>query len=73
LRLAIPKKPATNGFVVHWPSVAGKFYRLQRATNLLTGFNTLQTNIAATPPTNTVVDTINLPGEAQFYRLELEQ
>jgi hypothetical protein len=72
-RLAIPNTSPTNGFVVQWPSVAGKFYRVQRATNLLTGFNTLvQTNIAATPPTNTMVDTVILQGNAQFYRLELE-
>ncbi|HWX21392.1 MAG TPA: S8 family serine peptidase [Candidatus Binatia bacterium] len=74
LRLALPRMAATNGFVVQWPSVAGKFYRLQRATNLLAGFNTLvQTNIAATAPTNTAVDPATSPSNARFYRIELEQ
>ena len=73
LRLAPPRRPATNGFVVGWPSVAGKSYRLLRATNLATGFNTVvQSNIAATPPTNTVTDSV-APTGVRFYRLELEQ
>src|SRR4030095_12522760 len=57
LRLAVARAPGTNGFVVRWPSVAGKSYRLLRATNLTSGFNSVvQGNIAATPPTNTVTD-----------------
>jgi subtilisin family serine protease len=74
LRLSVPHNRDTNGFVVQWPSVAGKFYRLKRATNFITGFNSLvQTNIAATPPTNSVTDTAVFPAAARFYRLELEQ
>ena len=74
LQLTGATTPGTNGFTVQWPSVAGRFYRVERSTNLLTGFDTLiQTNIAATPPTNTVVDAAILQGNAQFYRIELEQ
>jgi subtilisin family serine protease len=74
LKLVIPNGRPTNGYVVQWPSVAGRFYRLQRATNLATGFNTLvQTNVAATPPTNTLNDTTALPGNTRFYQLQLEQ
>jgi len=73
LKLTVPKGHPTNGFVMQWPSAAGRFYRVQRATNLAVGFNTLvQTNIAATPPTNTVVDSATLPGTTRTYRLELE-
>jgi subtilisin family serine protease len=65
---------SSNAFVVRWPSVAGKYYRLERATNLLTGFNSVVlTNIAATAPTNTVTDTTVLPGKARFYRVGVEQ
>jgi subtilisin family serine protease len=63
-----------NAFVVRWPSVAGKNYWLERSTNLLTGFNAVvQTNIAATAPTNTITDTAVLPGKARFYRVGVEQ
>jgi subtilisin family serine protease len=71
--IAIPANNP-NAFVVRWPSVAGKYYRLERATNLLTGFNSVvQTNIAATAPTNTATDTAVLPGKARFYRVGVEQ
>ena len=71
--LAIPSNNP-NVFVVSWPSVAGKYYRLERATNLLTGFNSVvQTNIAATAPTNTVTDTAILPGNTRLYRVGVEQ
>jgi subtilisin family serine protease len=70
--MALPFKNS-NAFVVSWPSVAGKYYRLERATNLLTGFNSVvQTNIAATAPTNTETDTAVLPGKARFYRVGVE-
>ncbi|MGA2240861.1 MAG: S8 family serine peptidase [Verrucomicrobiota bacterium] len=74
LRLMARPSGNTNAFVVRWPSVAGKYYRLERATNLLTGFNsTVRTNIAATAPTNTETDTAVLPGNARFYRVGVEQ
>jgi len=71
--IAIPSNNP-NAFVVKWPSVAGKYYWLERSTNLLTGFNSVvQTNIAATAPTNTATDTAILPGKARFYRVGVEQ
>ena len=72
--LRLTASRGTNGFVLRWPSAAGKTYRLLRGTNLATGFNAvLQTNIAATPPTNTMTDTSIAPVGARFYRLQLEQ
>jgi subtilisin family serine protease len=74
LRLMALPSNNTNAFVMSWPSVAGKYYRLERATNLLTGFNSVvRTNIAATAPTNTETDTAVLPGKARFYRVGVEQ
>jgi hypothetical protein len=74
LRLMALPSGNTNVFVVNWPSVAGKYYRLERATNLLTGFNSVvQTNIAATAPTNTETDPAVLPGNTRFYRVGVEQ
>ncbi len=73
LRLTALLSNNTNAFVLSWPSVAGKYYRLERATNLLTGFNsTVRTNIAATAPTNTETDTAVLPGNTRFYRVGVE-
>jgi subtilisin family serine protease len=73
LRLTLLPSVSTNAVVLNWPSVAGKSYRLERATNLLTGFNsTVRTNIAATAPTNTETDTAVLPGSARFYRVGVE-
>lgn len=62
-----------SGTVLSWPSVVGKIYRLSRATNLITGFNSLvRTNIAATAPMNTETDSAVLPGNARFYRVGVE-
>jgi len=74
LRLLGPTVTATNGVIVRWPSVAGKAYRLERATNLLAGFNAIvRSNIIATPPTNSEADTAILPSKARYYRIEVEQ
>ncbi len=62
-----------SGVVVSWSSVAGKTYWLARSTNLLTGFSTISTNIAATAPTNTLTDTAILPVNTRFYRVGVEQ
>jgi subtilisin family serine protease len=73
LRLLAPSATATSGIVLHWPSVAGKTYRLERATNLLAGFNTVvRSNISATPPTNSEPDTAVLPDKARYYRVLVE-
>jgi subtilisin family serine protease len=73
LRLTALSAAGTNGVVLEWPGVAGRYYRLLGATNLLSGFNSLvRTNLAATPPLNTVTDAAPASAKPQFYRLELE-
>lgn len=63
----------TNGFAIQWPSVASRYYRLLRSTNLLSGFTQiLATNIVATPPANTLYDPTPPGSAAVYYRLELE-
>jgi hypothetical protein len=65
--------PVSNGFMLDWPSVAGKTYLLERSTNLMTGFDSIVlSNIIATAPTNTATAPITLPG-AQFYRVGVQQ
>jgi len=62
-----------NAISFSWPSVAGKTYRLERATDLLAGFDSVVlTNIAAVVPTNTVSD-VMLPESTGFYRIGVEQ
>jgi subtilisin family serine protease len=64
---------SANRFVIQWSSASGKFYRIERSTNLLTGFNSVvRTNIAATPPLNSEVDTTAVPGAARYYRIQVE-
>ena len=73
LGLTPVRAAGTNGFAVRWPSAAGHYYRLLRATNLLTGFNQIVlTNIPATPPINTLADPAPPAATRVFYRLELE-
>jgi len=74
LRLTVQSAGTPAGTELRWPSVAGKTYRLVRATNLLAGFNSIvRTNIAATAPTNTETDPLVLPGDARYYRIGVEQ
>jgi subtilisin family serine protease len=74
LRLTVLSVTNFNTVLLSWQSVAGKSYRLERSTNLMTGFDSVvSTNIAATPPTNAATDTAILPGDARFYRVGVEQ
>jgi subtilisin family serine protease len=73
LRLTPLSVTNASSIVVSWQSVTGKTYWLERSTNLLTGFSTISTNITATAPTNTLIDTDILPGNTRFYRVGVEQ
>ncbi len=56
--------------VIHWQSVAGKFYDVQATTNLLVAFTNVVTNLLATPTLN--VHTDNVGGVWQkFYRVKV--
>jgi subtilisin family serine protease len=73
LHSLVPGSKPAAGFIVQWPSVAGKFYRVERSTNLITGFDSVvRTNIAATPPVNSEPDSAALPGSSRYYRIEIE-
>jgi hypothetical protein len=74
LRLAIPGDvPWPDGpWVLEWGSVEGKAYRLERSTNLPAGFETVWSNLTATPPVNTYTDTTAVGAGPFLYRLETE-
>ena len=69
---AATNNPATSGkFVLSWQSVSGRIYKVIQATNLLTGFTDLATNIQATPTVNVHTDSVG-SAETKFYRVKLE-
>lgn len=59
--------------VVRWDSLAGRTYRLERATNLASGaFSPFQSGIPADPPLNTHTDTTAAAEGPWFYRVVVE-
>jgi hypothetical protein len=69
---AATNNPATSGkFVLSWQSVSNKMYTVMAATNLLTGFTDLATNIQATPAVNVHTGSVENAGQ-RFYRIKLE-
>jgi hypothetical protein len=67
--------PGATGTVVRWSSVAGKYYRLDRGTNLLISpmfdFN-VRSNIPATAPMNTETDANATGSGPYFYRIGVQ-
>ena len=62
------------GFVVSWPGVSGKRYRLERATNASSAAFThmVRTNIAGIPPMNVETDKTASGSGLWLYRVKLE-
>ena len=56
-----------------WASVSGKLYTVWRATNLVDGFTTIATNIAATAPVNTHVDAAASGLTTVFYSIGVQE
>ncbi len=52
-------QPTAQGFVLTWPSVAGRVYTLSAATSVKGPYLAIQTGIQATPPENTLVVPVN--------------
>jgi hypothetical protein len=70
---SLTNNPVVPGeYLVRWQSVSDRWYTVQAATNLLTGFNlNLRTNIPATPPVNVHTDNVGGAGQ-KFYRVKVE-
>ena len=69
---AQPMTGASGDFILTWPSVTGRSYRITYATNMTSPFSFVAfSNILADPPTNSFTNT--LPAiPSGYYRLELE-
>jgi alpha-tubulin suppressor-like RCC1 family protein len=72
-RVGLPLKiqPSTqSGYIdLAWSSATGEYFSVECSTNLATGFTaTLQSNIPATPPLNTIP--VPLTNGTSFYRLK---
>ena len=74
LRVTDAIKNTGSTFLLRWPSQAGRFYNVQRSTDVtFATYEVISHGQTATPPLNTHVD--NAAGAAQrmFYRIEVYQ
>ena len=71
---AVGPTNAGAGFLIRWPGVTGKRYRVERATNASPAAFTyfVQTNVAGTAPLNVATDTTASGSGPWFYRIRLE-
>jgi hypothetical protein len=65
--------PGAGGLIIRWSSVDGKFYRLERRTNLVVGETvTVKENIPGAAPVNSETDATAVGTGPWFYRIGLE-
>ena len=62
----------STGVSIQWSSVQGKFYTVQRASDLSSGFTDLQQHIVATAPTNSFQDSTQAGSGSFYYRIVVE-
>jgi hypothetical protein len=58
-----------GGMLLTWSSVANRSYSLLRSTNLLSGFDVIDTGVGATPPLNAYQDVPPDGPKTYFYRV----
>lgn len=59
-----------SGFMVTWPSIANRFYTVERSYNLTNDFVVIASNLPASPPENSYLDTAT---SNAFYRIEVRE
>jgi len=72
LRFVSIQADSLGGLRLGWLSASNQFYTLQRSLDLKTGFTSIFTNLAATPPTNFFRDNTATGSGPYYYRLRLE-
>jgi alpha-tubulin suppressor-like RCC1 family protein len=67
--LSLNLERSAPGFVdLRWQSATGEYFSIEYTTNIMAGFpGVLQSNILASPPTNTV--TVPTTNDRRYYRL----
>ena len=61
-----------GGIRVEWSSVTNRTYVVQRSGQVLAGYQDVATGLAATPTTNSYLDTTTTGPGPFFYRLRLQ-
>lgn len=62
---------STNGgFMITWPSISNRWYAVERTFNLTNDFVVIASNLPATPPKNSYLDTA---ASNAFYRIEVSE
>jgi len=65
-------QPSRQGLQIQWSSADGEVYALEQATTLAGPFSLIQSNIVATPGTNTFVIPAAPTGSALFLRILIQ-
>ncbi|MCF7849135.1 MAG: right-handed parallel beta-helix repeat-containing protein [Kiritimatiellales bacterium] len=58
-----------DGFIVNWESVSGRVYQVHWGTNLMSGFQSLETNIFY--PRNSYTDSVHHVEDDGFYKVDV--
>ena len=66
------KPNPSSGIDIRWSSASGKTYSVERSEDLGSNFDVLQSNIVATPGTNTLRDATATGTGPYYYRLTVE-
>ena len=65
-------RQGTNTYVIRWPSVAGRYYKVNRSTNLAAnGFAAITGGLAATAPENVYTDSPPTSVTLYYYRVSV--
>lgn len=59
-------------FILRWPSASNRIYRVERSTNLLIGFEAIETGLPATPPENTYTGALSPSAGSVMFRVGVE-
>jgi hypothetical protein len=63
---------ADHSFLIEWPGVANRTYRVLRTDSLQTPFTPVATHLPGTPPKNSFRDNGPEPASVAYYRIEVD-
>ena len=66
--------PLESGLILRWSSVSNQIYAIGESTNLVTGgWNSVVTNLTATPPQNSYTGAPPAAANQRFYRISTQR